>query len=583
MRIGETLDLTWEVFTKPADELLAGDRRFRARLLAILLLAIILFALIGMWFSYKVQGHVQPGLPLATAVLVAAYGLSRTRAYGVAATLAIVALGVPPIAAVFSETEYSSGALAVDLLWLMLPMLLSGLLLSVKGVLAAAAVVLVVVSALPLFIPPLQFSHVAFMLGFFSTVSVLIAFTARIRGRYVDEVHRQVRRHEKVQQELLRLKEFNENIVNNMAEGIVVQGADGCFTFVNPATAQMLGYAPDELVGVHWKRVIPQAYHAKVESVDERRVEGETSRYELELLRKDGTRVPVMVSGSPRQGEDGSFLGTLAVFTNISERKRAEEALHQLNEELEERVARRTAELVAANERLEELDRLKTKFIADMSHELRTPTMNLRLYLALLKGGDPAKRERHLSILEKEIGRLTSIVESVFDVSHREEGWKQSSLEPVDVNELMRRVERAFRTRVEKAGLALRVSLSEDVPPVIGASRPLGQAIGHLMENALKYTDEGEITLGTQYDPAEERVSVTIEDTGMGVPEEEIPHLFERFYRSRRVGQSTIPGAGVGLAVAKKIVTMHGGDIVVQSREGEGSAFTVWLPAHDGS
>lgn len=95
----------------------------------------------------------------------------------------------------------------------------------------------------------------------------------------------------------------------------------------------------------------------------------------------------------------------------------------------------------------------------------------------------------------------------------------------------------------------------------------------------LKYTHEGEISLEIQFDPVQERVGVAIRDTGMGVPEEEIPHLFERFYRSRRVGQSTIPGAGVGLAVAKKIVTMHGGDIVVKSRDGEGSTFTVWLPA----
>lgn len=579
MRIADTLDVTWEVFTKPAAGLPAGDRRFRARLLSALLLTTILFSLIGMWFSLKIQGHVQPGLPWTTAILLMAYGLSRTRAFMVAATLAVVALAVPPIAAVFTETDYSSGAIAVDLMWLMLPMLLAGLLLSDRGVLVAAALILTAISALPLIIPPLLFSHVAFILGFFSTVSVLIALTARVRRRYVDEVHRQIRQQKEIERELLRLQEFNESIINNMAEGIVIQRADGCFSFVNPAAADMLGYAPSEMVGMHWKRVIPPEYHARVEAVDERRVEGETSRYELELLREDGTRLHVMVSGTQRQGEDGSFLGTLAVFTNISERKRAEEELRQLNEELEERVARRTAELVAANERLEELDRLKTKFIADMSHELRTPAMNLRLYLALLKGGDPNRRKRHLAILGEEVDRLTSIVESIFDVSYVEEGRNKLPLGPVDVNVLVQRAEKAFRPRAEDAGLTMRVSSLEEVPPVMGVRSQLAQVIGYLLENAIMYTPEGEIVLGTKSDAAGQRVGVTIRDTGIGIPEEEMPHLFERFYRSRRIGQSAIPGAGVGLAVAREIVVMHGGEITVESHEGVGSTFTMWLPA----
>ncbi|MDX1686485.1 MAG: PAS domain S-box protein [Candidatus Promineifilaceae bacterium] len=578
MRIGETLDATWDIFTKPAAGLTVSDGRYRARLLSALLLAIILFALLGMYSSVRVQGHVQPGLPLTTLVLLVAYGFSRTRAYVAAAALAIVALALPPVAAVINEVEYNSATVALDLMWLMLPMLLAGLLLSVQGVLIASVLILTTVSLLPLFVPRLLFSHVVFMLGFFGTVSVLIALTARIRRRYVEEAHWQIERQKDVERKLLRLKEFNESIINNMGEGIVVQDADGCFSFVNPAAAEMLGYDQQEMIGLHWTRVIPPEYHGRIEDVDRRRAEGETSRYEVELLSREGERVPVIVSGSPRQDVDGSFAGTLAVFTDISERKRAEEALRQLNEELEERVTRRTAELVAANERLKELDRLKTKFIADISHELRTPTMNLRLYLALLKSGDPSKRERHLATLEDEVRRLTSIVENIFDVSYLNEGRKDFPFEPVDLNALVQRVCEKLRPRAEEAGLTIRLSLAEDVPPIIGARSQLDQAVGHLVENAIKYTPEGEVYLGTVHDAVGRRVVVTVRDTGMGIPEEEIPHLFDRFYRSRRVGQSTIPGAGVGLAMAKGIVGLHGGEITVRSREGEGSVFTMWFP-----
>lgn len=578
MRIGETLDATWDIFTKPADGLTVSDGRFRARLLSALLLATILFALVGMYSSVRVQGRVQPGLPLTTLVLLVAYGFSRTRAYVAAATLAIVALALPPVASVVNEVDYSSATVALDLMWLMLPMLLAGLLLSVQGVLAASALILTTVALLPLFVPGLLFSHVTFMLGFFGTVSGLIGLTARIRRRYVDEAHRQIGRQKEVERKLLRLKEFNENIINNMGEGIVVQDADGCFSFVNPAAAEMLGYDQEEMIGLHWTRVIPPEYHDRIEDVDRQRAKGETSRYEVDLLSRDGERVPVIVSGSPRQEVDDSFVGTLAVFTDISERKRAEEALRQLNEELEERVSQRTAELVAANERLKELDRLKTKFIADISHELRTPTMNLRLYLALLKSGDPAKRKRHLATLEDEVRRLTTIVENIFDVSYLDESRKNLPFEPVDVNGLVKRVYEKVRPRTEEAGLTIHLSLAEDVPPIMGVRSQLDQAIGHLVENAIKYTPDGEVYLGTEHDAVGQQVAVTVRDTGMGIPDEEIPHLFDRFYRSRRVGQSTIPGAGVGLAMAKGIAGLHGGEITVRSREGEGSAFTMWLP-----
>ena len=186
MRFGEPLAATWDVSTQPSEGLTVGDRRFRARVLSTLLLATILFNVVGM-------------------------------------------------------------------------MLLAGLLFSVKGTLLAGALILLLVAALPLLIPDLLFRHVLFLLGFFTTISVLIGLTARIRRRHVNEMHRQIERQNAVERELLRLKEFNENFVNNMAEGFVVQDADGRFTFVNPAAADLLGYSPDEMVGMYWTRVIPAA------------------------------------------------------------------------------------------------------------------------------------------------------------------------------------------------------------------------------------------------------------------------------------------------------------------------------------
>jgi PAS domain S-box-containing protein len=132
-------------------------------------------------------------------------------------------------------------------------------------------------------------------------------------------------------EETRQLAAFNESIVQNMAEGIVMEDAEGCFTFVNPAAAAMLGYAPEELLGQHWTVVTPPDQHSIVRAIDGRRMRGEADRYELELVRKDGARIYVLVSGSPRF-EEGRFAGTLAVFTDITRRKRAERLLQALNQ-----------------------------------------------------------------------------------------------------------------------------------------------------------------------------------------------------------------------------------------------------------
>ncbi|MCK4449768.1 MAG: response regulator, partial [Anaerolineae bacterium] len=128
--------------------------------------------------------------------------------------------------------------------------------------------------------------------------------------------------------EIRRLKDFNEGIVQNMAEGIAVEDAEGCIIFVNPAAADLLGYSPEELVGQHWTAIVPSDQHPSVQAAHERRMHGEADRYELQLVRQDGTLVPVLVSGSPRI-EEGRFAGTLTVFTDITEHKQVEEELQR--------------------------------------------------------------------------------------------------------------------------------------------------------------------------------------------------------------------------------------------------------------
>jgi PAS domain S-box-containing protein len=132
-------------------------------------------------------------------------------------------------------------------------------------------------------------------------------------------------------EETRQLAAFNESIVQSMAEGIIVEDTEGIFTFVNPAATAILGYSPEELLGQHWTAIIPPDQHPIVHAVSERRMRGEADHYELELVRKDGRRLSALVSDSPRF-EEGRFAGTLAVFTDITQRKRAERLLQALNQ-----------------------------------------------------------------------------------------------------------------------------------------------------------------------------------------------------------------------------------------------------------
>ncbi len=160
----------------------------------------------------------------------------------------------------------------------------------------------------------------------------LVAELVKLRQR-IAELESVSTEHHEAAEEIRQLTELNGDIIQSMAEGIVVEDVEGHFAFVNPAAATMLGYSHEELLGQHWTVIVPADQHPSVQAADNRRKRGETDRYELELIRKDSTRVPVLLSGSPRV-KDGRFAGTLAVFTDITELRQVEEELQQSLEKL---------------------------------------------------------------------------------------------------------------------------------------------------------------------------------------------------------------------------------------------------------
>ncbi len=256
--------------------------------------------------------------------------------------------------------------------------------------------------------------------------------------------------------------------------------------------------------------------------------------------------------------------------------------LRQQASRLEEMVARRTAELAEALEQAREADRLKSEFVSDVSHELRTPLSNIRLYAELLAQGKPERFQEYLRTLERETERLSILIEDLLTISRLDAGASRPILEPVDVNLLLRTLVQDRQRLFAEKGLDLTFEAAADLPEVIGDPAMLSQVVANLMTNALNYTPSGgRVRLSTESVERRGRrwVKVEVSDTGVGIPEEEQERLFERFFRGSAARASGAPGTGLGLAICKEILDRHGGGITVHSRPGEGSTFTVWLPA----
>ncbi len=256
--------------------------------------------------------------------------------------------------------------------------------------------------------------------------------------------------------------------------------------------------------------------------------------------------------------------------------------LRRYSADLEQTVAERTARLAEALEQATEADRLKTQFVADVSHELRTPLTNIRLYLELISQASRERFAEYLETLNRETERLVDLIEDLLAISRLDAGTHPPELAPLDLNALARGLVSDRRRMFDKRRLQVTFEPDENLPEVVADGRLLSQVVANLMTNAMHYTlPGGRVDLATESVAVDGRqwATLRVTDTGLGIPADEQGHVFERFFRgtaSRRMGT---PGTGLGLSICKEILDRHGGRIQLQSRAGEGSTFTVWLPA----
>jgi hypothetical protein len=302
--------------------------------------------------------------------------------------------------------------------------------------------------------------------------------------------------------------------------------------------------------------------------------------YEEPQTAPDGKQLWLRTSKIPLRDINNRIVGILGTYEDITARKQAEEAIRELNVTLENRVAKRTAELAVAKERAEESDRLKSAFLATMSHELRTPLNSIigftGIILQGLTGPLNGEQAKQLAMVQSSARHLLALINDVLDISKIEAGQLEIRAEKFDLPATLEKVAASVKPLADKKGLALRVVLSPGVGPVVSDRLRVEQVLLNLLNNAVKFTERGEVTLTVEAGPGPLRISVA--DTGIGIKPEDMEKIFQPFRQIDSGLTRQHEGTGLGLTICRRLANLLGGEISAKSTWGEGSVFTFVLP-----
>ena len=342
-------------------------------------------------------------------------------------------------------------------------------------------------------------------------------------------------------------------------------GADGVVLQANPASARLLaewGVKVGDHIPEGWRRTMAEVYAAGRRDETETLVAGQVLAM---------TMVPVPGAGY------------VNLYCNdVTDRVRAERALHAAKAGLERRVEERTGELVAAKDQAELASRAKTEFLAAVSHELRTPLNAIIGFSEVMAGemfgalGSPRYRDYVEDILSS--GRhLLDVINDILDTAKIEEGQMSLSLAPVPLHEVTSAAIRLVEARAHAGEIALETAVPSDLPAVWGERRRLLQILVNLLSNAVKFTPPGG-RVAIHAHRERERMVVRVEDTGIGMNPEDVAVALEPFRQVDGRLERRYDGTGLGLPLAKAFAELHGGTLTVESRRGEGTVVTVTLP-----
>ena len=401
-------------------------------------------------------------------------------------------------------------------------------------------------------------------------------------GMGVDVSQRRV-----AEEALHRTEERHRTTLETSIEGCQLLGFDWRYLYLNPAAALQNRRPNAELLGRTMQEAWPGIEETGVYRMIARCMTERTAgRTETEFHFPDGTSgwFEVRVHAVPE--------GVFILSIDISTRKHAERALRELNENLERMVAARTADLEVALERAESADRLKSSFLATMSHELRTPLNSILGFTGIvLKGmAGPlnAEQTKQLGMVQRSARHLLDLINDVLDISKIEAGQLEVRCAPFDLRASIGHAVDTVTPLAAKKGLSLRCSLPPTLGSMDGDRRRVEQILLNLLNNAVKFTDRGEVhveaeILAQEGAHAAEVARIQVRDTGIGMRADDMAKLFTPFHQIDAGLQRQHEGTGLGLAISRRLAELMGGTIGATSVHAEGSVFTLLLPMHRGA
>jgi K+-sensing histidine kinase KdpD len=353
-------------------------------------------------------------------------------------------------------------------------------------------------------------------------------------------------------QQVSQDKQRVDALIDSAADGILILSAGHIITRCNPAFARMLEESVTDIVGKSHEDVIDLQCHEDMLTLEQAEAGGwpltpnATLYVEGDLQRSSRVSLPVGITYAPLISEEGNLLNIIATVRDITRFREAEE--------------------------------IKSTFISVISHELKTPVALIKGYVGTLRRED-ANWDREivkdsLAVIEEEADRLTGLIENLLDASRLQAGGLSISPADVDLKLVAGRIATRFQTQSTIHNIE--VDFPENFPIVNGDDTRLEQVLSNLVSNAIKYSPQGgEIRISGQVRPTQ--VIICVSDQGQGVASEDIPHIFDRFYRSS-IAKRTTKGAGLGLYLARAVIEAHGGRIWVDPQPDTGGRICFSIP-----
>src|SRR5437588_443538 len=361
--------------------------------------------------------------------------------------------------------------------------------------------------------------------------------------------------------ELDKARAYAESLIKNAPDPVFVSDLEGKILQANDAVSQLLGFRRDEVVEQSLSRFIsPQETREFTAALREVVEKGVTRNARLNPRSASGETISTTLNASALRDPDGRVIGAIGILRDMRELDKAREAAEIAN-------------------------RAKSQFLANMSHELRTPLNAIILYTELLRDeANDRGLEAFIPDLKKIHGaakHLLSLINDVLDLAKVESGKMELLLETFEIAAMIRDVVTTIQPLAQKNGNHFEVSCPDDIGTMLADLTKVRQSLFNLLSNACKFTEQGTVALGVvrERDDAGEWITFAVSDTGIGMTPEQMGRLFEEFSQAEASTTRRYGGTGLGLALSRRLCRMMGGEITVASALGEGSTFTMRLPA----